>query len=192
MRAALSLLLVAAVATAAPAKHKPGAVVLLVDRSGSMQGPKLEAVKKAMHAVVDQLGADDQIEIITFDSDAAVLVPLSKPNKSLGKRIDSLQAGGGTNAYPALKEAFDALTPLKLAHRHILLFTDGEFPTDGIPELMTEIRSDGITASAIGVQGADRTLLTMIADGGDGRLYMVDDVGTLPKVFATEVDRAMR
>jgi Ca-activated chloride channel family protein len=192
MRVAICLLLVAAVATAAPAKHQPGALVLVVDRSGSMQGPKLEAVKKAMHAVVDQLAADDQIEIITFDSEAAVLVPLTKPNKALGKRIDALQSGGGTNVYPALEAAFEALHPLKLGHRHIVVLTDGELPTDGIPELMSDMRAAGITTSAVGVQGADRALLTMISDGGNGRLYMVDDVGTLPKVFTTEVDRAMR
>lgn len=191
MRAAILFLLVASVAAAAP-KHKPGAVVLVVDRSGSMQGPKLEAAKEAILATVTQLAPDDQIAIVVFDSEASVLVPLTKPNKAIAKDVAKLQAGGGTNLLPALQSAFDILKPLKLAHRHVILMTDGESPSDGIADLVKTMHDAGITASTIGVQGADRNLLAIIADGGNGRLYMIDDVGALPKIFMKEVASALR
>ena len=43
-----------------------------------------------------------------------------------------------------------------------------------------------ITVSAVGVPGADRALLDVIADRGSGRLYMVEDLGALPKIFLRE------
>ena len=54
------------------------------------------------------------------------------------------------------------------------------------------MRVSGITVSTVGVAGADRNFLAMIADAGDGRLYLVDDVAALPKIFAKEVAAAMR
>jgi Ca-activated chloride channel family protein len=65
----LALAAFAAVADAAP-KRKPGAVVVVIDRSGSMQGPKLEAAKAAALATLDALAPDDQIAIVAFDSEA--------------------------------------------------------------------------------------------------------------------------
>jgi hypothetical protein len=42
------------------------------------------------------------------------------------------------------------------------------------------------------VQGADRNLLSMIADAGEGRLYMVEDIGALPKIFMQETQEAQK
>jgi len=46
--------------------------------------------------------------------------------------------------------------------------------------------------SCVGVQGADRNMLSMIADAGDGRLYMVEDIGALPKIFMKETQEAQK
>lgn len=193
MRAAILVLLCAAVATAAP-KPKPGALVLVIDRSGSMQGAKLDAAKAAALAAFDALGAGDRIAVVTFDSEAKLWIPLAgtSDRKFIKTELDRIQAGGGTNIYPALKLAFETLKPLKAGHRHIILFTDGEAPSDGIAELLSDMRASNITASAVGVGDADRNLLAMIADAGEGRLYLIDDISALPKVFAKEVAAAMR
>jgi Mg-chelatase subunit ChlD len=193
MRVAFLVVMFAAVASAAPkVKPQPNGLVLLIDRSGSMQGPKLDAAKAAVLAAFDAVGAADRVAVITFDSEAKLHVPLTSDRKSFKAAVDKIDAGGGTNIYPALKLAFDTLKPQKLAHRHVILFTDGEAPTDGIPELVSDMRASGITLSAVGVQGADRNLLVMIADAGNGRVYMIDDIAALPKVFAKEVAAAMR
>jgi hypothetical protein len=54
------------------------------------------------------------------------------------------------------------------------------------------MRSQKITVSAVGVQGADRGLLQQIVDAGDGRLYMVEDIGALPKIFMKETQEAQK
>src|SRR6185436_5762491 len=68
----------------------------------------------------------------------------------------------------------------------------GEAPHDGIMELVSDMRASRITVSAVGVQGADRGLLSMIADAGEGRLYMVEDIGALPKIFMKETQEAQK
>ena len=54
------------------------------------------------------------------------------------------------------------------------------------------MRASRITVSCVGVQGADRNMLAMIADAGDGRLYMVEDIGALPKIFMKETQEAQK
>jgi Ca-activated chloride channel family protein len=106
--------------------------------------------------------------------------------------ISRLQSGGGTNIYPGLKEAFEVLDGVNAKVKHVILLSDGEAPYDGIVELVQDMRSARITVSAVGVPGADRNLLSMIADNGDGRLYMTDDIGALPRIFMKETTEAQK
>ena len=94
---------------------------------------------------------------------------------------DVLPAGSAPTAYKANKTA-----------KFAILMTDGEAPSDGIPELVGDMRGARITVSCVGVQGADRNLLAMIAEAGDGRLYMVEDVGSLPRIFMKETQEAQK
>ena len=74
----------------------------------------------------------------------------------------------------------------------MVFLSDGEAPTDGLVELLHDMHDAGITLSAVGVAGADRNLLNLMADAGDGRVYYVEDLKVLPKLFATEVATFLR
>src|SRR5512144_3144114 len=106
--------------------------------------------------------------------------------------ISRLQSGGGTNIYPGLKEAYEILQGINAKVKHVILLSDGEAPTDGLVELIQDMRSARITVSSVGVQGADRNLRSMISDAGEGRLYMVEDLGALPKIFMKETQEAQK
>jgi Mg-chelatase subunit ChlD len=170
------------------------AVVLVIDRSGSMQGPKLEAAKESARATAEVLSPNDYIAVVAFDSEAQIYVhPTRAQNKMrISNDIARLQSGGGTNIYPGLKDAFEILQGINAKVKHVILMTDGEAPSDGIAELVQDMRASRITVSCVGVQGADRNLLSMIADAGDGRLYMVEDIGALPKIFMKETQEAQK
>jgi Ca-activated chloride channel family protein len=170
------------------------AVVLVIDRSGSMQGPKLEAAKESARATAEVLSPNDYIAVVAFDSEAQVFVhPTRASNKMrISNDIARLQSGGGTNIFPGLKDAFDILQGINAKVKHVILMTDGEAPSDGIAELVKDMRAARITVSCVGVQGADRNMLSMIADAGDGRLYMVEDIGALPKIFMKETQEAQK
>ena len=170
------------------------ALVLVIDRSGSMQGPKLEAAKESARVTTEVLSPDDYIAVVAFDSEAMRLVqPQRAGNRSrISAEISKLQSGGGTNIFPGLKEAFEILQGINAKVKHVILMTDGEAPTDGLAELVQDMRASRITVSCVGVQGADRNMLSMIADAGDGRLYMVEDIGSLPKIFMKETQEAQK
>ena len=176
-------------------KEQPDiALVLVIDRSGSMNGPKLEAAKESARATTEVLSPNDIISVVAFDSEATVLVrPTRAANKMrISNDIARLTSGGGTNIYPALKQAFDILQGINAKVKHVILMTDGEAPSDGIAELVQDMHASRITVSCVGVQGADRGLLTMISEAGEGRLYMVDDIGSLPKIFMQETQEAQK
>jgi Mg-chelatase subunit ChlD len=170
------------------------ALALVIDRSGSMQGPKLEAAKESARVTAEVLSPNDIIAVVAFDSEASTYVrPQRASNRMrISAEISRLQSGGGTNIFPGLREAYEILQGTNAKVKHVILLSDGEAPSDGLVDLVTDMRSARITVSAVGVDGADRNLLSMITDAGDGRLYMVDDIGALPKIFMKETMEAQK
>ncbi|MDC0259524.1 VWA domain-containing protein, partial [Verrucomicrobiales bacterium] len=77
-------------------------IALVLDRSGSMTGKKLEQAKQAAEMLVDQLAADDVFSLVMYDSDVDVLIAAQKVGnkRSTFKRaIRNIQAGGSTALY---------------------------------------------------------------------------------------------
>jgi hypothetical protein len=132
--------------------------------------------------------------VVAFDNQPTTIVRLQRASNRLriSNDISRLTASGGTNIYPALNEAYQALQPANAKVKHVILLTDGQAPYDGISELCQEMRSARITVSAVGIGDADRNLLQNIADDGDGRLYMVEDIAALPRIFMRETTEAKK
>jgi uncharacterized protein with von Willebrand factor type A (vWA) domain len=197
MRITLVFALLAALVAsteAAPKKRAAAAVVLLIDRSGSMQGVKLSTTMAAVKAAIGALAADDQIGVITFDSEANTVIalqPVGKDPKQRDKALDKVDAGGGTDFSPALKSAYAMLETSKAATKHVILLSDGEAPSDGLADLVAGMRRSHITLSTIGVPGSDRAIMEMLANAGAGRLYLVGDMTKLATVLVKEVQLAV-
>lgn len=170
------------------------AIALVIDRSGSMQGPKIEAAKESARVTAEVLSPADLISVVAFDNQPINIVRLQKASNRMriSTDISRLQAGGGTNIFPALREAYEILQGANAKVKHVILLSDGQAPYDGIADLCQEMRASRITVSAVGIGDADRNLLQLIADNGDGRLYMTDDLQALPRIFMKETSEAQK
>ena len=148
-------------------------VVLVIDRSGSMDGQKIELCKSAALATVDLLQGKDQIGVVAFDSSAHWVVPLTSANNpAIRGQISMINSGGGTNIYPGMTAAFQSLQRARVRVKHMIVLTDGQTNGSGYQQLASQINSSGITISTIAVgQGADAALLQTIAAAGGGSYY---------------------
>src|SRR4029078_3737175 len=110
------------------------------------------------------------------------LQPASNRQRILND-IAQIRASGGTNILPGLREAVDELVPACARKKHVILLPDGQPPYEGIPELVDDAAAAHITVSAVGVgEGADQTLLQMIANRGGGRLYHTRASARIPAI----------
>ena len=177
-------------------KEKPSlAMMLVIDKSGSMGGQKIEMAKDAAKAAVELLGPKDKVGVIAFDGDfwwLAEMQPASNKRQILDK-ISAIEAGGGTTMGPPMEAAYEALqaTPAKL--KHVIMLTDGiSAPGDfeGIAQNMAQAK---ITCSTVAVgDDCDFKLLEEIARIGNGRYYHTDDPANVPQIFAKETVTASK
>jgi Ca-activated chloride channel homolog len=181
----------APVANTAPADPEPVpslAVVVVVDRSGSMQGMKLETTREAIRHLASVLPADAELGVIAFDTEPIVLVPLTTDPQLIASGLHRLEAGGGTNFYSGLVAGGELVATSSATVRHVIFLSDGEAPSQGVEDAARAIRASGATVSTVGIPEADQQLLDLIAQRGGGRAISLPDVGGLSFALEHELD----
>lgn len=165
-------------------------LVLVIDRSGSMEDGKLELAKEAAMRTVELLRDVDTVGVVAFDSKPWWVVeptPLASRDEVLEK-IQGIQAEGGTEIYTALDAGYKGLLELEAQRKHMILLTDGQSSTSMNYKAITDAMNDnGMTLSTVAVgEGADTALLERLANDGKGRYYFTRDQSTLPAIFSRE------
>ena len=172
-----------------------GALMIVIDRSGSMDGEKLRLSKSAAIEAVKVLGNRDSIGVISFDSTATTVVPLQTADRRarIVRQISAISAGGGTDMYPAMLDGFRALERSSAAAKHMIVLTDGQTEPADFQNLVRKVRQQGITVSAVAVgPDADVARLTEIATLGGGKFYRVNSPRAIPRIFMYEARRVTR
>ncbi len=136
----------------------PVNLCLVVDRSTSMQGERLDQVRAAVLKMIDDLGERDTFSVVAFSDRGEVIVPAQSVEADRTKpkaRVSTLGAQGGTEILQGLlcglTELHRHLSPS--AVNHLLLLTDGRTYGDEDDCLMlaTLAASDGIVISGLGI-----------------------------------------
>ncbi|MGB8411282.1 MAG: VWA domain-containing protein [Candidatus Binatus sp.] len=175
-------------------KEKKRALVLIIDKSGSMgRNDKLTYAKAAAETVTRTLKDNDLIGVVGFDSQPFVVIPLQSVAQSrpyFDQMINRLSAHGQTFMIPALREAERMLGNSGAQVKHVVILTDGE--TGGTAEmyydLVSRMHHDGdTTISTIAVgRDANVDLLQKIARYGGGSYYQTDNPSNLPQLFVED------
>jgi hypothetical protein len=171
------------------------AMVIVLDKSWSMAGQKIELAKEAAVAAVEVLPDRHRIGLITFNDGLEWVVPLQlAANRArIIAAIRAIVPSGHTNLFPAVDEASRALLPSKAELKHVLVLSDGRTYPDAYEALVKKMVEGTITLSSVALgDDADRELLANLATWGRGRAYVVEQAAEVPQVFVKETQRATR
>ncbi len=178
-------------ATLAPPRTPEGAcVVLIVDKSSSMEGRKIELARQSAMGVVESLRPIDLIGVLIFDNSFQWAVPIRRAEeRTLIKRIvGGIIADGGTQIAPALGEAYRRIRPINALYKHIVLLTDGISEEGDSLTLAKEAASNQVTISTVGLgQDVNRAYLEKVAALARGRAYFLTDPSGLEQILLRDV-----
>ena len=173
-------------------------LALVLDRSGSMGGEKLEYARQAAIYVLDQLSERDRVALVAYDDQVTLLsdsvLVTSEARQALKRSIQTLRPGGSTN----LSDGW--LTGCQQVATHLgtnqvnraLLLTDG-LANVGITDIEAlgtharELASRGVSTSTFGVgEGFNEQLLEQMANLGSGNFYYIATPMEIPTIFIQE------
>lgn len=145
-------------ATGTTASVRPNInLCLIIDRSTSMKGPRLEQVKHAAITIIEALGVRDRVSIISFSDRAEKVLEQDESRRiNLARsRLSLLKAGGGTEIAQGLRMGLDELYTAFSTDgvNHLLLLTDGKTYGDEreCREIADEAAERAVTLNAIGI-----------------------------------------
>lgn len=140
-----------------PGQRSPLNVSLVLDRSSSMRGIRMERVKAAARQTVDRLNPEDRLSIVTFSDKADVLVKSETvtDGSKIKAVINTITPGGGTEIFQGLSAGFQEVKRHfnRKFVNHVILITDGRTYGDENQslELADQAKSAGIGISAMGI-----------------------------------------
>jgi Ca-activated chloride channel family protein len=192
-------------APAAPgdATRTPLHLAVVIDRSGSMRGPKLDTAKRCARFLAGKLRGDDQLSIVAYDNAVTLvhsLAPVGEDRTAIEHAIASIPPGGQTNLSGGWLKAAEQLRAVKdgVGPRKVLLLSDGHanvgiVDASELAAIAKVAADDGIGTTTIGFGGGfDEDLMTAMADAGGGSAYFAATVDEAAGIFAQEFDDLVR
>lgn len=179
-------------------------LALVIDRSGSMsEARKLDFVKTAAHQLVDMMGADDLLSIVTYGQEVQVPLPsriVGHDREELHRIISGLYPGGSTFLSGGLEEGFRQAKAGKRRGtvNRILLLSDGlanvgVIHRGALRERAGDMADKGVSVSTFGVgNDFDEELMTMVAGGGGGNYRYLGDPERIVAALESEFHTASR
>ena len=174
-------------------------IVILVDKSGSMNSV-FSLVKKSLHTLVDNLGENDVVSIVSYASTGKIECEgLTGKNKTkLNSVIDSLESRGSTYGEDGIEKAYNLAYKYYIngGNNRVVLLTDGDFNIGKVSgkdltDLIKQKAADGVYLTCCGYRSNNNDTLYTLADNGNGNAYYIDDELEATKVFEEELGKSL-
>ncbi len=181
-----------------PTREKSLNLAIVIDRSGSMDGRPLDEAKKAAIMMVERMSAEDRVAVVTYDSEAQVIVPstLCVDRQSIIKRIRQIASGGTTALHDGwllgAEEVARQKTPTSL--NRVLLLSDGNANVGlqdvyAIKSQCAQLADNEVTTSTYGLgHQFNEHLMIGMADAGLGQGYYGETADDLADPFNEEFE----
>ncbi|MGI9425323.1 MAG: vWA domain-containing protein [Hyphomicrobiaceae bacterium] len=176
----------------------PVNIALVIDRSGSMRGAKMEKAREAAIMAVERLTRRDIASVVTFSNGVDVIAPASRVrnHERLSRLIERIRSGGSTAIYAAVKAGAGEIREFSNDRRldRIILLSDGLAnvgPKDpySFEELGARLGGKGISVTTIGLgHGYNEDLMSQLAAASDGNHDFAETAGDLRRIFNREFD----
>ena len=175
------------------------ALLLIVDKSGSMAGRNIEIVKEACIATAKALTPRDVVGVLAFDVVPRPILEFTEAERIeyIEQRILRLLADGGTRIQPALEFALHMFQAdgraSRCAVKHAILLSDGDTPPADHETIIRKMADAGITVSTVCVSGAkfDPNLMASIASWGRGKFKFAPSFDQVPQFILQEAQRVI-
>lgn len=175
-------------------------VAVVLDRSGSMSGQKIESAKASARRIVNMLGPNDRLAFVSYGSDVTVdfSSSLMTDNNRLAalRAINSVMEGGGTNLSGGFERGFNQIGRWKdgEAVNRLILLSDGHAnigmtSSSGLIGLSKNALETDVSVTTMGI-GLDynEDLMTRMANEGAGNYYFIDRPETIVSAFDKELN----
>ncbi len=180
-------------------QKRPGVnLAIVLDRSGSMQGDKIEQARNAAIDAVRLLNDDDILSIVTYDSSVNVLVPATKlsDRESVIAAIRGIEATGNTALFAGVSKGAAEVRKFLDKERvnRVILLSDGlanvgpSSPGE-LAQLGKSLLKEGVSVSTLGLGlGYNEDLMVQLATTSGGNHLFIEKATELADIFRSEFD----
>lgn len=182
-------------------ERAPLNVALVIDKSGSMSGQKIERAKEAAIQALRRLSPKDIVAVVAFDTEVQVLVPATKLTdiKTIEQKIRALQAGSSTALYGGTQTGAAEVKKFleKEYVNRVILLSDGQANVGpdsvaALGELGSSLGAKGIAVTTFGLgTGYNEDLMTQLARKSDGNHAFIEEADELADIFRKEFNTAL-
>lgn len=177
-----------------PDSLPPVEVCLVIDRSTSMRGERMDMVRSNVRRLLMRLRPKDRIGIVHFSDRAEVLFPMTeiKDPAKYEPLLYNLQASGATEIFQGLNQGVELLKNDShfLDYKNLILITDGHTYGDEIKclELASESHNLGISINALGIGHEwNDAFLDLLASKGGGNAVFVQSSEQLSQFLEKKI-----
>ncbi|MDO6563414.1 VWA domain-containing protein [Amphritea sp. 1_MG-2023] len=174
----------------------PANVAIVLDKSGSMGGDKIQYAREAAIMAIKRLDERDIVSVVSYDSRVQVVVPATqvRHQQRIYQAIRHIQANGNTALFAGVSKGANELRKFLSRNKvnRVVLLSDGlanigPQSASELGELGASLAKEGISVTTIGLGlGYNEDLMTRLAGFSDGNHAFVENAEDLASVFQYE------